>query len=744
MERAERRSRQAIALILLAFVALALAYSVANPLHEATDELRHYRFVRHIVQRQALPVQGAVGCSAQGHHPPLYYALAAAATAWVDTGRDVCYEPPTNQFWAYRYWEVGRDNKNQYLHGADEAFPWRGEALAAHLARAVNVLIGAGVVWLTWAIGRAIWPQRPYLGVGGAALVAFNPMFLYMAGAINNDVIAALAGAAVTYGCVRLLRDPVGLRLRWGVIFGALYGFALLSKFNLAAIAATIAFSATWVAWHKRQWKQWVQVGLLAVLVAALLAGWWFVRNQMLYGEPTGFERLTELWGVRDPSESWGVAVFELPYLWTSLMGRFGYGQVPLPQIIYDLLWWLTLFAAAGIALPALRRRWVEYRKFGVYLLVLALNVTLFFAVIFNYLLVSPAGPMGRFFFPALPSLALLLIYGLSQWADLLQRAPAAEAGSGRRVAVLVGLGMAGLALLALVGYVQPAFARPATFAADTAVPNPTDANFGGFVALRGYDVTPDRVRAGEPLDIDLYWEVTGQPPGNYLLFVHLMDEAGTMVAQRDTHPGLGSFPSSLWQPGDRFVESIRLYVPETAYTPAEADLSVGFYAPVEGYRLGITAADGTGLGDALPLGRIAVVPAEGATAVNPNPLDQNFGDRYRLTGYDYGSRGLGPGETQTVTLSWERLQPRSGPHAVQLRLLDEHGQVLQQVAQPLAEDRAFTAVYTLPLDANLPPGVYQIEIAVQDVQTGAALNILAEDGHWIDNKLRLARFRVN
>ncbi|HEX6387752.1 MAG TPA: hypothetical protein VF177_24045, partial [Anaerolineae bacterium] len=174
-----------------AFVVLSFAASVINPLHEATDELRHYRFVRHIVQRHSLPVQGQGGCSAQGHHPPLFYALGALATAWIDTGRDVCYEPAINHFWNYRQWEVGRDNKNLYLHGDDEAFPWSGEALAVHIIRGLNVLIGAGVVWLTWVTARIIWPKRPALAIGSAAFVAFNPMFVYMSGAVNNDVIAA-------------------------------------------------------------------------------------------------------------------------------------------------------------------------------------------------------------------------------------------------------------------------------------------------------------------------------------------------------------------------------------------------------------------------------------------------------------------------------------------------------------------------------------------------------------------------
>jgi 4-amino-4-deoxy-L-arabinose transferase-like glycosyltransferase len=745
-----------LALILLAFIALGLAYSIVNPLHEATDELRHYRYVRYLVVNRALPVQGETGCSEQGHHPPLFYVLGALATAWIDTGRPICYAPPENPFWAYRYWEVGRDNKNQYIHGPDEWFPWRGEALAAHIVRALNVLIGAAVVWLTWAIGRAIWPERPYLALGSAAFVAFNPMFLFMSGAINNDVMAALSGAAVTFACVRLGRDNAGLSARWGVILGVLYGVALLSKFNLAAVAALIAVTVTLVAWREKQWRRWWRVGGLVVALTLLIAGWWFVRNQMLYGEPTGFERVTELWGARNPAESFGTAVSELPYAWTSLWGRFGYGQIPLPQPVYDGLWALTLFASAGLPIPLLRRQQEEARAVAVPLLLLLLNVALFFAVLFNYLLVSPAGPMGRFFFPALPSLALLIFYGLSRWFTLLPP-PIIHRLSPLSLAAAANLGMGALALVALAGYLAPAYARPPGFAADTAVPNPVNAQFDTFVRLRGYDWGPATLQAGQPLDLALYWEVTERPPGDYLLFVHLVDEAGTMVAQRDTFPGLGNFPSSQWQPGDRFIETIRLYAPETAYTPAEATLSVGFYAPVEGYRLGITGEDGDGLGDALALGVVSLVPAAGpALAADlPNPLNQNFNNEIRLAGYEYSGRVVSADEPLTVTLYWEALRQKPADYMVEVHLRGGSGQVWETVARADGRPQAgqsptntwlpgerIADSHTFNL-AGVPPDVYIIHVALIDAVTGQPQNIVAEDGRLIDNHLLLAGVRL-
>ncbi|MCB8928482.1 MAG: hypothetical protein H6652_23020 [Ardenticatenaceae bacterium] len=772
----EKRSwyKQPISLIMLAFVLLSFASSVINPLFEATDELRHYRFVQHIIQLKSLPVQGE-GCNAQGHHPPLFYVLGAAATFWIDTGKPACTQLEDNPFWQYRYWEVGDDNKNQYLHTAAEAFPWSGEALAAHIVRGLNVLMGAGVVYLTWLLGVALWPKQPSLAIGAAAFVAFNPMFVYMSGSINNDVIAALSGTAVLVASVKLVQSETGLSRRWGIWLGVLFGVALMSKFNLAAVAVLIETAVTWVAWRKKQWRLWWEANLLIAAFTLLLAGWWFVRNQILYGEPTGFERLTELWGVRNPADSWGVAIFELPYTWTSLWGRFGYGQVPLPDSIYIGLRWLV-----GVGLLGLVLRFLPFspspqpspsRERGANplplsgggsgwgsifpLLLLTLDVALLFAVVFNYLLVSPAGAMGRFFFPALPALALLTFYGLAAWVDLLgSTKPAAV------LAVVVNVGMAVLTVVAIFGYLAAAFARPVSFDADTAVPNPTNSQFDSFAILRGYELDDTTLQPGGYITLDLYWEVIGQPPGNFLLFVHLIDEeTGTLIAQRDTHPGLGNFPSSQWQPGDRFVDTIKLHASETMYTPATAALSIGLYAPGENsYRLGIAAEDGTFLGDALPLDDITIAEvdnwrSDGQTF--PNLLNQNFFDDLRLTGYEYNQRVLAPGDSLEITLYWEALREAPPDYLVEVSLCElPCADWMPKLATAVSPPRSAPTSnwqagqivadpHIVPLDPTLPPGSYSIHVALIDAVTKAPQNIVAEDGHYIDDRLLLSSIRV-
>ncbi|MFL7870136.1 MAG: hypothetical protein AB8I58_15005, partial [Anaerolineales bacterium] len=473
-------------------------------------------------------------------------------------------------------------------------------------------------------------------------------------------------------------------------------------------------------------------------------------------GEPTGIQRLTELWGVRDPRDSLQLAFMELPYVWTSLWGRFGYGQIPLPSIIYNLLGALGIISLIGLFIPLLRRDKEELIAYGPYLLILIVNVGLFFAVIFNYLLVSPAGPMGRFFFPALPSLALLMIYGLSRWLALLpQSNEKGESAAGFIFAVSIGAGLLLISLIALFGYLAPAYARPPDFdQADIA--NEINVSFDGLVTLRGYEISQESVSPGDELRVTLFWEVTAEPPGDYFEFVHLIDEQDLMIAQRDTHPGLGRFPSSQWRPGDRFQETITIDIPDVAYTPATGTLSVGFYAPQEGYRLGIFSPDGTPQGDAAQLDQVSIVPhplaAEEEFAI-PNPQQQNFAGEILLLGYEFDQRLLAPGEPLAVTLYWKALADEIPDYEVQLRLLDETGWIMETLQERPSSGQSSTTDW-LPgevivdrheIDTNdsISPGVYRVQVALKSTVDGQRPMIIDEDGRWINDKLHLAELRI-
>lgn len=719
---------RSLVIVLLGYLVLAVFSSLVSPLYEPTDELHHFRYVRHLVAYCALPVQSTEGPRAQSHHPPLYYALGALASWWVPIEQDVYYEPRGNPHWAYRYWEVSEDNKNKYLHGDDERFPFRGVALAVRVVRWMTVLIGGAVVWLTYRIGCEFFPNQRALAAGGAALVAFNPQFVYLSGAINNDIIAALCGAAVLWACIRLVRD--GPSLHSDLTLGILYGLALLSKFNLLALLALIELAYILAIWPTRDWRGFLRGTLVVLGLAALIAGWWFWRNQVLYGDPTGMSMLNELWMGRPFSEGLWAIPQSLPYLWSSLWGRFGYGQVPLHQVVYQGLFWLCVLALAGLLVG-----WRRNISFAALVLSTA-SVLVFTAVVLYYVAIQPAGPMGRFLFPCLPALAVLLVAGLGGFLP-----PRASWIAGSVVAV----GMAALAIYALVAVLAPAFLPPRhlTESEIRDVPNPVGIDYGDVARLLGYRVTPTIVEPGGAVEVTLYWQARTQTEEDYAVFVHLLSDEGTMVAQRDTYPGLGKYPTTAWEPGVVFADTYRVHIPETAYAPDRGYIQVGMDPP-DGLRL--ITSDGR---DAV---RLATVEVQREGNEFPNQVDIDFGDRITLVGYALDRRVARPGETIRLTLYWRALTSLDVNYGVFAHVLGDENQVWgwndgwpvegNAPTRTWKPGKVITDVRDLTIGLTTPPGFYDIEVGLHASGEGR-LPIIAEDGHWVDSRVLLCKIRV-
>ncbi|MEM9774463.1 MAG: glycosyltransferase family 39 protein [Chloroflexota bacterium] len=729
------------------------AYSAINPIHEGTDELRHYRFVQYIIQNGRLPVQGQEECRSQSHHPPLFYLMAAAVSLGVDTGQDLCHNPQPNPFWGYRQWEVGTDNKNQYLHQPDEAWPWRGEARAAHVARGVNVILGTLAVVVTWLTARLIWPNNRWMALGAVPLMAFLPQFLYMSGTLNNDVIAALAGASVCLVCVALIQRPGPLifPIRWGIIFGAVYSLALMSKFNLAPFGLPLGLVIMYkTLWRREHWQRFLIAGTAMMGTTAVLAGWWFVRNQILYGEPTGFRILTELWGVREANSSWGLLWIELPGIWSTFIGRFGFGQIPLPAPVYQISWGLTFFAAFGIGVAYLWQ-WLnrdelenhrsELADIGPEMLLLGLVALIAVIVVFAYVLVSPAGAMGRFLFPGLPAFALLIFWGLTLWPKLLGwdwDRPLAIGANGVMIC---------LAAVALFGYLQPAYTRPENIAGQriSTTSLETPVTFEPFVDLVSATVSKRAFTPGETIEVDMVWEVTSKPFGDFYFFAHLIDtETGELVAQRDTHPVTGKYPMSLWSEGEIFRDQISIPIPETAH-PSAAEVLIGFYAPNEGYRLGVSQA-GTPLGDSYTVAPVTLLERPG---LYPNAQTWNFEQRVRLRGFEYSTRQPSADEPLIVTFYWDVLDPSALKDTDAVVILSYADQTRFELKKPFSElisasNGGTRLIDSRPIDvSHLPEGeLHHISLILIDHFTGERVNMVAARGNWIDDELYMPSVR--
>jgi hypothetical protein len=119
--------------------------------------------------------------------------------------------------------------------------------------------------------------------------------------------------------------------------------------------------------------------------------------------------------------------------------------------------------------------------------------------------------------------------------------------------------------------------------------------NFGEQIALIGYDV-PEAIRPGEQMDVTFYWQPWQPLDINYQVFVHLLAEDGSLVAQSDKlNPG--DFPTGRW-PLDKYVRDENTLAIPADLPPGTYRLSVGLWVAAEGWRLPVLDDDRTQIGD--------------------------------------------------------------------------------------------------------------------------------------------------
>lgn len=138
--------------------------------------------------------------------------------------------------------------------------------------------------------------------------------------------------------------------------------------------------------------------------------------------------------------------------------------------------------------------------------------------------------------------------------------------------------------------------------------PNATNYVLEGQIALDGYELSATRVRAGEALDLDLYWRALRPIIGEYTVFTHLEDDRAQVIAQHDKPPLDGDWPTWAWEPGEPVVDSYHIAIPPDA-RPGRYALRIGMYRLSDGSRLSVQPIDPSVLDNAVQLAIIEVLP---------------------------------------------------------------------------------------------------------------------------------------
>jgi 4-amino-4-deoxy-L-arabinose transferase-like glycosyltransferase len=400
-------------LIILVYLFVGALFAVKTPDWQVPDEPAHYNYIRQIAEERRFPVLepgdydqvylshltserfppdlSVEAVEYEDHQPPLYYLLAAPI---------------------YRAFDG---------------------ALAP--VRLFSVVIGAGVVLWAYGVAKIIFPERPLIPLGTAALVAFLPQHVTMMAGVNNDSLAELLIGATLWMSLRslhALKSEKSKESRRLVGLGVVLGLGLVTKSTVAPVAMAVAVALFILWWRsgERAWRELVRTLVLVFGPALLIAVPWWWRNVSLYGGLDIYgltnhdavvigQPRTADW-IRD--QGWGRWLERgVTFTFQSFWGQFGWMAVLMPTWLYRVLALWTGALVVGFLnwLVKIRQQRLEETR-QAQLMFLAATV---FFVILAYLYYNSTfvQHQGRYLFPALVPIALGVVLAVDGLLYLLR-----------------------------------------------------------------------------------------------------------------------------------------------------------------------------------------------------------------------------------------------------------------------------------------------------------------------------------
>jgi hypothetical protein len=145
--------------------------------------------------------------------------------------------------------------------------------------------------------------------------------------------------------------------------------------------------------------------------------------------------------------------------------------------------------------------------------------------------------------------------------------------------------GLVALVLLASYPYLAPEFTQVDPGPAPIALFEPVAGAAPHITLLEARIEPPGEITP--TLTLTLTWQAVAPVAGDYTVFVHVLDQDGTKIAQQDTRPCSGDCPTDAWRPGDLIVDRHEISLPADTAGRARR-LALGLYLLESGERVRI------------------------------------------------------------------------------------------------------------------------------------------------------------
>jgi 4-amino-4-deoxy-L-arabinose transferase-like glycosyltransferase len=298
-----------------------ICWAATTPPYWAPDEIVSIGYVQYIGENGDVPRRGVGGdfseemfalpFSVEGRPPWL---AAEERSLFRNLDRDLGRSRPGQADYLVNY---------PPLYYALDAIPYR-IAYGANFAdrvfamRLLSPLLGALTVLFVFMFLRELLPSTPWAWTVGALAVAFQPMFGFMSGAVNNDNLLYACSAALLFLIARAFAR--GLNMKVGVAIGLTVAAGLLTKQSILGLIPGTALGLTLIVLRApRSARRPPLTGALAAAGVGLLpwVAWLAIGNLVLHRAASDTGGITS--GV---ASQIATVSGQLSYLWQALLPR--------------------------------------------------------------------------------------------------------------------------------------------------------------------------------------------------------------------------------------------------------------------------------------------------------------------------------------------------------------------------------------------------------------------------------------
>jgi 4-amino-4-deoxy-L-arabinose transferase-like glycosyltransferase len=270
---------------------------------------------------------------------------------------------------------------------------------------------------------------------------------------------------------------------------------------------------------------------------------------------------------------------------------------------------------------------------------------------------------------------------------------------------------------------------------------------FSQGITLIAATLDDSRVEPGASIGVSLFWHAGRALTADYVIFAHVLDSDGRLVAGADVIPALGAYPTYLWKPGEivgtHQVVKVPAHVDAGKYT-----VEVGMYDVLSGNRLDVIDESNTPVDSRMIAGAFKVTPSDSVVLSPSQKQIAEFNHAIAMIGFD-APETIKPGEDAAFTLYWQTLAEPGNDYTVFAHLLDPNGKIVAQADHQPQDGQYPTSIwdigeqirddFSIHIPSDLPAEEYRLEIGWYDVKTARRLILNDGTDHiFLNTRLKL------